>query len=182
MKTRLLETKFETARITQRKFMNRLIHVISRKISSARGQIRCPPLSGIFLLVPLLVACFVLSQTARAINPAPGTLTTSGSSGTSDGVLNFGNLPLAGHSPTYTSFDAPGAGTGPFQGTAGYAINPAGEIAGQYIDPSRVYHGLSVVPTALSPRPMARGRHRPRQGTRRLSAASTRRQWQGFRP
>jgi len=44
---------------------------------------------------------------------------------------------------TITTFDAPGAGTGPFQGTAGYAINSAGEIAGQYIDPSDVYHGCA---------------------------------------
>src|SRR5215469_4812623 len=43
---------------------------------------------------------------------------------------------------TFITFDAPGAGTGPFEGTAGYAINPAGVIAGQYIDPSGVFHGF----------------------------------------
>ena len=62
--------------------------------------------------------------------------------GTSDGVLNFGNLPLASHSPTYTSFDAPGAGTGPNQGTVSLAINPAGAITGYYIDASGVNHGF----------------------------------------
>jgi hypothetical protein len=38
---------------------------------------------------------------------------------------------------TFITFDAPGA-----IGTAAYAINPAGEIAGQYVDLSGVYHGL----------------------------------------
>src|ERR1700740_697248 len=39
-------------------------------------------------------------------------------------------------------FDAPGAGTGPGQGTTPYAINPAGAIAGQYLDASNVLHGF----------------------------------------
>src|SRR6516165_8006688 len=47
---------------------------------------------------------------------------------------------------TFITFDVPGAGTGPFQGTAGYAINPAGEIAGQYLDASNVYHGFVRTP------------------------------------
>jgi hypothetical protein len=50
------------------------------------------------------------------------------------------------------TFDAPGAGTGPgapgctatasCPGTVAYGINPAGEIAGQYIDANGVYHGF----------------------------------------
>jgi hypothetical protein len=43
-----------------------------------------------------------------------------------------------------TTFDVPGAGTGPFQGTGlfGVAINPAGTIAGDYVDASNVSHGF----------------------------------------
>src|SRR5438094_3856270 len=43
---------------------------------------------------------------------------------------------------TMTTFDAPGAGTGPFQGTLTFGINQAGTIEGDYIDPSDVSHGL----------------------------------------
>ncbi|MBV9199031.1 MAG: hypothetical protein JOY83_04710, partial [Alphaproteobacteria bacterium] len=46
------------------------------------------------------------------------------------------------------SFDAPGAGLGHGlnQGTAAYAINNLGEIAGQFQDPSYVYHGFIRYP------------------------------------
>jgi len=64
------------------------------------------------------------------------------SAGTNHGALNFGNMPLAGHSPTYTTFDAPGAGTGPNQGTLPLAIDPAGAITGYYVDASGVNHGF----------------------------------------
>jgi Chitobiase/beta-hexosaminidase C-terminal domain len=37
-------------------------------------------------------------------------------------------------SPTYTSFDAPDAGTGMLQGTAGLSINAAGDVAGIYLN------------------------------------------------
>jgi hypothetical protein len=45
---------------------------------------------------------------------------------------------------TFTTFDVPGAGTGPFQGTGFVedAINPAGAIAGTYIDASGTAHGF----------------------------------------
>src|ERR1700731_3835579 len=46
------------------------------------------------------------------------------------------------HQPTITTFDAPGAGTGPGQGTQGIAINPAGMVAGAYTDASGVNHGF----------------------------------------
>ena len=40
------------------------------------------------------------------------------------------------------TFDAPGAGTGPFQGTFAFGINPAGAIAGYYVDSGYVSHGF----------------------------------------
>src|SRR5215469_15265698 len=46
----------------------------------------------------------------------------------------------------FTTFDAPGAGTGFGQGTFAYNINPAGEIAGDYNDNSNVYHGFVRAP------------------------------------
>jgi len=51
--------------------MKQLIHVIWRKTSSARGQIKCPLLACVFLIVPLLLT----SQVARgAGNPNPGVI------------------------------------------------------------------------------------------------------------
>ena len=43
---------------------------------------------------------------------------------------------------TFTTFDAPGAGTGPFQGTGPNGINPAGAIVGPYTDASHVNHSF----------------------------------------
>ena len=43
---------------------------------------------------------------------------------------------------TITILDAPGAGTGFFQGTFAFSINPAGQVAGQYIDANNVFHGF----------------------------------------
>jgi hypothetical protein len=43
-----------------------------------------------------------------------------------------------------TTFDVPGAGTGPFQGTiGGSGITPAGTATGYYVDASNVYHGFA---------------------------------------
>src|SRR5262249_6948562 len=55
---------------------------------------------------------------------------------TNDGALNFGNMPLGGHPPTYTSFDVPGA-----LFTLGICINPGGVISGTYLDASGVIDG-----------------------------------------
>jgi predicted membrane protein len=60
----------------------------------------------------------------------------------SDRVLNSSNAPILHRQSTVTTFDVPGAGTGPGQGTNPYAINPAGTIAGQYVDASDVFHGF----------------------------------------
>src|SRR4029077_19277380 len=62
--------------------------------------------------------------------------------GMNDGVLNFSNTPLLRPQPTIITFDAPGAGTGPFLGTYPLAINPAGVIAGQVVDANNVIHGF----------------------------------------
>ena len=42
---------------------------------------------------------------------------------------------------SFTIFDAPGAGTGNFQGTRAYAINPSGTITGFFIDSVNAAHG-----------------------------------------
>src|SRR5215469_3803772 len=61
--------------------------------------------------------------------------------GTNDGALNFGNMPLGGHLPTYTSFDVPGAVF-----TLGVCINPGGVISGSYLDASGVIDGYVRAP------------------------------------
>ena len=48
----------------------------------------------------------------------------------------------SGRDPSFTTFDAPGAGTGYGQGTPASGINPAGAITGWYLDASAVYHGF----------------------------------------
>src|SRR5262249_4194671 len=51
--------------------------------------------------------------------------------------------------PTFITFDAPGAGTGPFQGTVPQSVdcmNPAGAIVGLTIDASSVFHGFVRAP------------------------------------
>jgi hypothetical protein len=49
---------------------------------------------------------------------------------------------LFGQTPTFVSFDAPGAGTGVSQGTIPAAINLKGQVAGIYIDSSNLHHGF----------------------------------------
>ena len=50
---------------------------------------------------------------------------------------------------TFTSFDAPGAGMGPSQGTFVNTVdclNPAGATTGDYLDASNVFHGFVRTP------------------------------------
>src|SRR5439155_241715 len=75
-----------------------------------------------------------------------GILAPSGSGGTNDSVLNFSNTRLLGPQPTITTFDAPGSGTGPGQGTIAFAINPAGTISGRYADPAGSIHAIVRTP------------------------------------
>ena len=44
--------------------------------------------------------------------------------------------------PTFTTFEAPGAGTSEGQGTVPFSINTAGAIAGMYYDANNAYHGF----------------------------------------
>jgi hypothetical protein len=48
---------------------------------------------------------------------------------------------------TITTFDAPGAGTGYFQGTYPANNNPAGAITGNYTDTNDVNHGFLRIPS-----------------------------------
>jgi hypothetical protein len=97
------------------------------------------------------------------LRPADGTITTFDAPGAfstftnsnsinPQGAIsgNYYDTSFASHgylrapNGTLTTFDVPGAGTGAFQGTGlfGAAINPAGTIAGDYIDASGVSHGF----------------------------------------
>src|SRR5262245_12506934 len=71
-----------------------------------------------------------------------GILAPCGYGGTSDGVLNFSNMPFVCPRHTIITFDAPGGGTGPGQGTITFAINPAGTISGRYADSGGAIHGF----------------------------------------
>src|SRR5207245_222523 len=68
-----------------------------------------------------------------------------------------------------TTFDAPGAGTGPGQGTrteAATCINPAGAIVGFYTDASDVLHGYVRAPGGTITTSHVPGADtRPSQGT-----------------
>src|SRR5438128_2894436 len=99
-----------------------------------------------------------------------GVLAPTASSGTSDGFLNFSNTPLLGPQPTITTFDAPGAGTGPGQGTITFAINPAGTISGRYADAGGAIHAIVRRPDGAIITFDAPGAGTgPRQGTRPFS-------------
>jgi len=66
--------------------------------------------------------------------------------GMNDGAMNFSKTPPGLSQPPITTFDAPGAGTGPGQGTQALAINEGEHIAGSYIDASNVFHGFLRTP------------------------------------
>ena len=81
--------------------------------------------------------------------PGQGTLVTFGGGINPAGEIAGGYLDAncALHSfvrapdGTITTFDAPGAGTGPFQGTDASGINPVGTVTSFFIDTSDVFHG-----------------------------------------
>src|ERR1700751_3628500 len=59
--------------------------------------------------------------------------------GTHDGFLNLDNTPLGG---AIIPFDAPGAGTGPLEGTEPEAINQGGIIVGSFSTQAFVFRGF----------------------------------------
>src|SRR5262252_4151435 len=87
-------------------------------------------------------ASLVLPMTAMTSMLLLSILTPGSSGGTIDGALNFSKTPLLLRQPTITTFDGPGAGTGPGQGTIAFAINPAGTISGRYADASGAIHAI----------------------------------------
>src|SRR5262245_34591419 len=69
--------------------------------------------------------------------------------------------------PTVIRFDAPGAGTGPGQGTSPFSITPAGAIAGRYSDTNNVFHGfLRTADRAITTFDVLDAWTAPGQGTR----------------
>jgi hypothetical protein len=44
--------------------------------------------------------------------------------------------------PTFSTFEAPGAGPGAGQGTIPFGINTSGAVAGMYYDANNAYHGF----------------------------------------
>ena len=95
-------------------------------------------LLNIFLSVgKLLASAWLLTATVLA---------STASAGASDGVLNLSNAPLVQPPSTITTFDVPGAGTGPGQGTVPACNNPVGAITGYYIDGNDVTHGFLQTP------------------------------------
>src|SRR6266487_2166789 len=50
------------------------------------------------------------------------------------------SIPLSAQ--TVTTFDAPGAGTGAFQGTYPFNVDPSGTIIGRTLDAGNVRHGF----------------------------------------
>src|SRR5437762_2142498 len=114
-----------------------------------RKSIGRSPLWRAFLLIPLVFACFALVQLPAA--------------GMQNGVLDWGNTPLE---PAIITFDAPGAGTGPNQGTVPEDINPAETISGIYRNASLVNHGFVRAPNgAVTTFDVPGGGTGPFQGT-----------------
>src|SRR4030095_11422769 len=75
-----------------------------------------------------------------------GILAPSGSGGTNDGALNLRTTPFLRSQPRIMTFDAPGSGTGPGQGTLAFAINPTGTISGRYADSGGAIHAIIRYP------------------------------------
>ena len=54
---------------------------------------------------------------------------------------------------TFTTFDVPGAGTGPGQGTSPYCNNARDAITGFYVDTNNTWHGFLRAVPQPTPRP-----------------------------
>ena len=64
----------------------------------------------------------------------------------------------------FTEFDAPNAGTGVYQGTYGWNINPKGDVAGAYVNSGSVFQGTQVWHSYAACRWTARLANTMRQG------------------
>src|SRR6516165_4998929 len=108
----------------------------------------------------VLLCTLALSVSASAKHPTIITFDPPGSIGTAAVALNpagtitgaYADASVVSHGflrapdGTFTTIDAPGAGTGFGQGTNPFCINQAGAIAGDYIDASNVPHGFLRAP------------------------------------
>jgi hypothetical protein len=82
--------------------------------------------------IPVAILCFgILALGVARLTEVHGAMRTPARPGSS-----------GGSTPTITSFDAPGAGTGALQGTFGTSINASGDIAGIYLTSPNVAHGF----------------------------------------
>ena len=120
--------------------MNRSPHVNENKHTKQDNKTDDRLLKG-FFICSAFNRRFVLSQSARAIIPLRAPLRPVGLTVAPAMGLNLSANALERHSPTIITFDAPGAGTGPCQGTP-TKHQPGGRDRGTYTDPNDVYHGL----------------------------------------
>jgi uncharacterized membrane protein len=111
------------------------------------------------LALQLVPAATILVALAICIPMSAQTITTFDAPGAVQGTRAFSinpvgtiigysrdanNVPhgfIRSNNGSFTSFDAPGAGTGAGQGTRAYSINPAGEITGFLFDSVTTAHG-----------------------------------------
>jgi hypothetical protein len=96
-------------------------NVMLLRLSSAEVELRSSMRN---LVTPALCLCLLFATEAPAQQQAITEIVDS-------------------NTATFTTFDAPGAGTGADQGTYAHAINTAGIIAGDYLDASNVHHGFT---------------------------------------
>src|SRR5262245_1467351 len=115
-------------------------------------------------------AGLVLPMTAMTSMLLLSILAPGSSGGTIDGILNFNKTPFLLRQATITTFDGPGAGTDPGQGTIAFAINPAGTISGRYADSAGAIHAiLRFANGAIISFDAPGAGTGPRQGTRPFS-------------
>ena len=135
---RTLQDPFVKENTITIKYMKQFIDLKSTISAWVRGPIRYWSCARVFFLIRHFLRLYCAVANGAATNPSPITLATNAS----DGVRNFRNTLLFGLQPTIITFDAPGAGTGPGQGTIAFAINPAGTISGRYADGGGAIHAI----------------------------------------
>src|SRR5436309_7137171 len=153
------KVKFRAARAPESVCKGKLNYQKERKKMTLLTELKDKAASFARLLTAAMTSTLLL-----------GILAPSGSAGTNDGVLNYGKTTLLLRHPSIITFDAPGSGTGPGQGTITFAINPAGTISGRYADAGGAIHGILRAPDGAIITFDAPGAGTgPRQGTRPFS-------------